>query len=324
MLSIPVILKCLLNFFLTSNYKSALQVRSLLLITEHIILTFKAMDSHDLQICDQFSAELFKLESGPRPVPLLCNTSSLINSTQSNRLNSSFCSTVWDTCQNVPISNSPFVPPSPEVRAEVPTDFTPSKLTDFWKMKSFFCDEFGGSTATCFDGEPVSLENTDQTTVQFPQGLCLEKIGNGAYLNMAAHPDGSNRAFFSEQSGKIWLANIPEQDSGETLGLEDESSPFVDLTGEVYYDGSSFGLMGVAFHPNFAQNGRFFASFNCDKVKTPGCSGRCSCNAEVDCDPLQLSSSGTSHPCQFHKVIAEFSANETAPETSMVISKFSN
>lgn len=137
---------------------------------------------------------------------------------------------------------------------------------------------------------------------------------------MASHPDGTNRAFFSEQSGKVWLANIPEQDSGEILRLEDESSPFVDLTGEVYYDGNSFGLMGMAFHPNFAQNGRFFASFICDKVKTPGCSGKCSCNEEVNCYPWQLSSSGASQPCRFQKVIVEFSANETTSEPSLVIS----
>lgn len=62
-----------------------------------------------------------------------------------------------------------------------------------------------------------------------PKGMCLEKIGNGSYLNMVAHPDESNSAFFSDQSGKIWLATIPEQSSGATLGL-DISRPFVDLS----------------------------------------------------------------------------------------------
>lgn len=72
---------------------------------------------------------------------------------------------------------------------------------------------------------------------------------------MAAHPDGSNRVFLSNQAGKIWLATVPEHGSGGTLEL-DESNPFLDLTDEVHYD-TEFGLMGLAFHPNFATNGRF-------------------------------------------------------------------
>jgi hypothetical protein len=133
---------------------------------------------------------------------------------------------------------------------------------------------------------------------------------------MVAHPDGSNRAFFSSQQGKIWLATIPEQGSGETLGF-DESSPFIDLTDEVYFN-TEFGMMGMAFHPNFAQNGRFFASFNCDKVKWPGCTGRCSCNSDVNCDPSKLAPDNGAQPCQYQTVIAEYTANDTATKASLV------
>lgn len=82
---------------------------------------------------------------------------------------------------------------------------------------------------------------------------------------MIAHPDGSNRSFFANQAGKFWLATIPEQGMSEMLGL-DESSPFMDLTDEVYFD-NSYGLRGRACHPNFA-------SFTWDKVMSTGCSGR--------------------------------------------------
>ncbi|KAK4842244.1 hypothetical protein QYF36_018325 [Acer negundo] len=178
-----------------------------------------------------------------------------------------------------------------------------------------FCNTYGGSK--CFDGEKVVLNKCD---TRFPsRGLCLEKIGNGSYLNMVAHPDGSDRAFFANQAGKIWLATIPEQGLGGTLGL-DESSPFMDLTDQVHFH-NSFGLMGLAFHPNFTRNGRFFASFNCDRIKTPGCSGKCSCNSDVNCDPLKLaassSSSGSVQPCRYYKLIAEFTANVTASDISM-------
>lgn len=133
---------------------------------------------------------------------------------------------------------------------------------------------------------------------------------------MVAHPDGSNRAFFSNLAGKIWLATLPEQDSEEAMGL-DESSPFVDLTDQVYLD-TSFGMMGMAFHPNFAKNGRFFASFNCDKEKSPGCGGRCACNSDVGCDPSQLGSVDGDEVCKYHTIIAEYSANGTSSNPSTV------
>ncbi|KAK4844597.1 hypothetical protein QYF36_022170 [Acer negundo] len=264
--------------------------------------------------CDQFSAELFTLKSIPRPVPLLCN-STASDSSQSREAITDFCTEVWDTCQNVSILNSPFSPSlQGQAGAKVNSSFT--KLTDFWQSKADFCNAFGGkptNESVCFDGEPVTLNDTG--TPRPPKGLCLEKIGNGSYLSMVAHPDGSNRAFFSNQAGKIWLATIPEQGSGGTMGL-DESNPFVDLTDEVHFD-TVFGMMGMAFHPNFAKNGRFFASFNCDKVKWPGCAGRCSCNSDVNCDPSKLGGENGAQPCQYQTVIAEYTANGTASEPSL-------
>ena len=209
---------------------------------------------------------------------------------------------LWNKCQNLSLANSPF-----SSQNGVPLNST-SKLSDIWKTKSEFCSTFGGSSepgSVCFDGQPVSLNSTK--TPSPPSGMCLEKIDNGSYLNMVAHPDGSNQVFLSDQSGKIWLATVPEQESGETLAI-DESSPFLDITDEVFTD-TEFGLLGIAFHPKFKENGRFFASFNCDKVKWPQCSGRCSCNSDVGCDPSKIGSDNGDEPCRYHSVIAEFSAN---------------
>ncbi|KAK6160046.1 hypothetical protein DH2020_003427 [Rehmannia glutinosa] len=59
--------------------------------------------------CDPFSAKLFTVDSEPRPVPILCNstagTSVSSLSTNTNN-NTNFCSTVWESCQDVLISNS--------------------------------------------------------------------------------------------------------------------------------------------------------------------------------------------------------------------------
>lgn len=267
--------------------------------------------------CDPFSAELYIVNSDTRSVPVLCNSTVSANSSQSNQAADNFCSDLWDTCQTVPISNSPFAPPL--VQSGISVKSNVSKLTDVWQSKADFCNAFGGASSeesVCFDGGPVTLNNSG--TPGPASGLCLEKIGNGSYLNMVAHPDGSNRAFFSSQEGKIWLATIPEEGSGGTLGF-DESSPFVDLTDEVHFD-TGFGMMGMAFHPNFTQNGRFFASFNCDKAKWPGCTGRCSCNSDVNCDPSKLGPDNGAQPCQYQTVIAEYTANGTASQPSLATS----
>ncbi|KDP31185.1 hypothetical protein JCGZ_11561 [Jatropha curcas] len=268
--------------------------------------------------CDPFSAELFTINSVQRPVPVLCNSTVSGNSSQSGQAVNNFCSQVWDACETVSVSNSPFAP-SLKGQAGLPVNSSVTKLTDLWQSKTDFCSAFGGAStdgSVCFDGEPVTLNNTVSSSP--PHGLCLEKIGNGSYLNMVAHPDGSNRAFFSSQPGKIWLATIPEEGSGGTMEI-DESSPFIDLTDEVYFS-SAFGMMGMAFHPNFAQNGRFFASFNCDKVRWPGCVGRCSCNSDVNCDPSKLTPDNGAQPCQYHSVIAEYTANSSTVEASLATS----
>ncbi|PHT25791.1 HIPL1 protein [Capsicum baccatum] len=82
---------------------------------------------------------------------------------------------------------------------------------------------------------------------------------------------------------------------------------------------SQFGMMGIAFHPKFSQNGRFFASFNCDKQSWAGYAGRWSCNSEVDYDPSKLPNDSGTRPCQFQTVIAKFTANGTASQSSEVI-----
>ncbi|KAB1216694.1 HIPL1 protein [Morella rubra] len=272
--------------------------------------------------CDPFSAELFTVASVPRTVPLLCNSTVSANSSQSNQAANNFCSRVWDTCRNVSLLNSPFAP-SLKGQAGLPVNSKVSVLTQYWQSEADFCKSFGGEStggSVCFDGQTVTLNNSG--TPSPPHGMCLEKIANGSYLAMAPHPDGSNRAFFANQPGVIWLATIPDQGAGGTLQL-DESNPFVDLSDEVHFD-TEFGMMGIAFHPNFAQNGRFFASFNCDKVKWPGCSGRCSCNSDVNCDPSKLGAANGAQPCQYQSVVAEYTVNGTSTKPSLVHKKLKN
>ncbi|CAN6476334.1 unnamed protein product [Victoria cruziana] len=254
--------------------------------------------------CDPFSGELFRLNSQQLlPIPALCNGTVSKDSAQSTDAAKNFCSNVWKACQDIHITNSPF---APSLKGGPIANASSSKLTDFWQSEKDFCDAFGGSSSdqqVCFAGSQVTLDSVADSP---PEGLCIEKIGNGSYLNMASHPDGSNRVFLSNQAGKIWLATIPKVGSGEKLQL-DELNPFLDITDMVHFD-SEFGLMGIAFHPDFVNNGRFFVSYNCDKSKSAGCSGRCACNSAVDCDPSKLGSDNGAMPCQFGSVVAEYSA----------------
>ncbi|KAK1427185.1 hypothetical protein QVD17_15868 [Tagetes erecta] len=245
--------------------------------------------------CDPFSAELF---TGRRQVPILCNSTV---PSQSNQSTNNFCTTVWDSCQNVPIKNSPF---SSLLQGPVPLSAnTTTNLTSIWPSSSDFCAIAGGPSV-CFNGVKATFNITTNNKTNIPKGMCLEKIGNESFIDMAAHNNGSNMAFFANQKGQIWLATIPEMGSGGLLQV-DESNPYLDLTDQVHFD-TATGLMSIAIHPNFTQNGRFFASFNCDKTDTPGCAGRCACNSDVNCDPSKLERDNEAQPCQYQAVVAEY------------------
>ncbi|KAE9444849.1 hypothetical protein C3L33_23253, partial [Rhododendron williamsianum] len=268
--------------------------------------------------CDPFSAELFRVQTSARSVPVLCNSTVSANSTQSTQASANFCSQVWGQCSNISIVNSPFAA-SLQGQAGTTSTSNSTKITQYWQSQSNFCSAFGGASlddSVCFDGTPVTFNSS--ATLSYPSGMCLEKIGNGSYMNMVAHPDGSSRAFFNSQQGQIWLATLPAQGSGKMMQV-DVSSPFLDLSDLVSFD-TEMGLVGIAAHPNFAQNGRFFASFNCDKSHWPGCAGRCSCNSAVNCDPSKLKADNGALPCQYQSVISEFTANGTSPNISAATS----
>lgn len=84
----------------------------------------------------------------------------------------------------------------------------------------------------------------------------LVKVAEGFNdpVNVAFPNDGSGRIFVVERGG---LVRIVESDG--TLGRE----PFLDLTGEVTVRGSGEqGLLSLAFHPDYATNGRLYVNYN--------------------------------------------------------------
>ena len=67
--------------------------------------------------------------------------------------------------------------------------------------------------------------------------------------------DGSNRIFIVEQEGRIKVFN---NNSNET-----SAQTFLDIRSIVDQDGgyTEEGLLGLAFHPNYSENGYFYVNY---------------------------------------------------------------
>lgn len=63
---------------------------------------------------------------------------------------------------------------------------------------------------------------------------------------------GDERLFIVEQVGRIWSVSGRGEGASKTL--------FLDIAGRVQ-DGGERGLLGLAFHPNYAQNGYFYVNY---------------------------------------------------------------
>ena len=90
-------------------------------------------------------------------------------------------------------------------------------------------------------------------TAQVPGDLTLTPMPMtvGVPLAVRHAGDGSNRLFVVDREGEILIFEP---------GVGQRATPFLDLTDEVdpFFEG---GLLGLAFHPDFATNGFFFVSY---------------------------------------------------------------
>src|SRR5688572_14090335 len=81
--------------------------------------------------------------------------------------------------------------------------------------------------------------------------LQLVADGIASPLGVLESPDETKRLFIIDQTGKIWLVKNGAKQAEPFLDI---SSKMVSLTPQ--YD--ERGLLGMAFHPNFASNGKFY------------------------------------------------------------------
>jgi len=93
---------------------------------------------------------------------------------------------------------------------------------------------------------PTAKNDTAVTSVSlFP--VVVEGLDQPLYLTNA----GDGRLFIVEKEGAIRLVQ-----DGRLL-----DEPFLDIRDRVNADSSERGLLSVAFHPDYAQNGRFFVNY---------------------------------------------------------------
>ena len=84
-------------------------------------------------------------------------------------------------------------------------------------------------------------------------GLALQREAEGLTQPVVLiSPPDDPRRFVAERTGVVWLLG----DDGGTAG-----EPFLDLRDRVHSGGIEQGFLGMAFHPGFASNGRFFAYY---------------------------------------------------------------
>jgi glucose/arabinose dehydrogenase len=83
-----------------------------------------------------------------------------------------------------------------------------------------------------------------------PPRIALEPLVDGLAAPIGiTHDPGSDRLYVNQQEGSI----VAVDPGGATR-------PFLDITDRVV-DGGERGLLGLAFHPDFARNGRFFVNY---------------------------------------------------------------
>ena len=96
----------------------------------------------------------------------------------------------------------------------------------------------------------------DQAFAEVTVNLQVAAEGLTAPLNLVSPPDGTKRRFITEQIGVVKIL-MPD---GKIL-----EEPFLNIRHRIpklHQDFDERGLLGIAFHPDFKSNGRFFVAYS--------------------------------------------------------------
>ncbi|MGZ9224618.1 MAG: PQQ-dependent sugar dehydrogenase, partial [Anaerolineales bacterium] len=98
---------------------------------------------------------------------------------------------------------------------------------------------------------PPTDTPSDAGTFPDPNAYAWGPLVSGLQRPVDLQADGSGRLYILEKVGRIRL--IQDDQLLETS--------FLDITDRVGSSGNEQGLLGLAFHPQYAQNGRFFVNY---------------------------------------------------------------
>ncbi|HCU80165.1 MAG TPA: hypothetical protein DGN60_03250, partial [Chloroflexi bacterium] len=87
-------------------------------------------------------------------------------------------------------------------------------------------------------------------TVSYALEFIVDGFQKPIYVTHAG--DGTGRLFVVEQSGVIWIVM-----DGQVF-----NEPFLDLSNKITRRSSEQGLLGLAFDPNYSNNGQFFVHYS--------------------------------------------------------------
>jgi glucose/arabinose dehydrogenase len=115
----------------------------------------------------------------------------------------------------------------------------------------------GGTDASAGAGGATNPFDCSPASGAFPNLKLTELLAGFDRPLIAASPPGDDqRLFVGEQAGVLHVYK-----NGQLL-----PTPFLDISGRVNDAGNEQGLLGLAFHPSYAQNGRFYVHYT---GKTP-------------------------------------------------------
>lgn len=119
-----------------------------------------------------------------------------------------------------------------------------------------------------------------ETVTSFPEQTGYEWVvfarGLSAPIGLANAGDGSGRLFVLEKAGLIRTIQ-----DGELL-----PDPFLNITDRVGSGGSEQGLLGLAFHPGFSENGFFYVNYTDRQGDTVIARYQVSPNGSTRADPV--------------------------------------
>ncbi len=108
-------------------------------------------------------------------------------------------------------------------------------------------------TATAVSPPTATAIPSPTPFVPEPAGrIGLERIADGFFKPLGIEHAGDGRLFVLEQTGTIRIL-----ENGQV-----RPAPFLDITDRVNSNANEQGLLGLAFHPAYAANGRFFLNYS--------------------------------------------------------------